>query len=193
MKPRTTSCWVLRQMDTQRPQYQGTHAEIRSDRAQGIASFPHFGPRESLHAPIRTRDPRSETIPPYEDPNYFSTHCVSQQRPDNWIQYTIYGVGWSNGTWTKERFRLILGSMVMVLVPRELAQDSKFSELSNWWGPSLGRNESGALMHNPTTGWASYLRIRVYFVLVAGSCRVQESFDRSSLVLICPIWLICGL
>ncbi|CRL17305.1 unnamed protein product [Penicillium camemberti] len=48
-------------------------------------------------------------------------------------------------------------------------------------------------MHNPTTGWASYLRIRVYFVLVAGSCRVQESFDRSSLVLICPIWLICGL
>lgn len=48
-------------------------------------------------------------------------------------------------------------------------------------------------MQIPTTGWASYLRIRVYIVLVAGSCRVQKSFDRSSLVLICPICLICGL
>ena len=83
--------------------------------------------------------------------------------------------------------------MVMVKVRREFAQDWKFSELSNWRGPSLGGTESGALMHIPTTGWTSYLRIRVYIVLGAGSCRVQESFDRILLVLICPNCLICGL
>lgn len=34
---------------------------------------------------------------------------------------------------------------------------------------SLSGNEPGALMHIPTTGWASYLRIRVYVGLVAES------------------------
>lgn len=84
MKPRTTSyqaSGILRQMDTQWPQYQGTHAKIRSDRARGITSFPHFGPRESLHAPIRTRDPSSGNITPYEDPNYFRSTVSRKKSP----------------------------------------------------------------------------------------------------------------
>jgi hypothetical protein len=69
------------------------------------------------------------------------------------------------------------------VVPREFEKDTKFSELSGWrgprpvweriWCPSLSPHSINSFWQDRTES--------------------KKSFDRTSLDLICPICLICGL